>query len=173
MELKLYPDKVLRRRCQPVREVDDEVLLRAEQMLQLMYETDGVGLAGPQVAWPRQIITLDTVGEHQDPRIFVNPRIVAREGYIEMEEGCLSLPGVRARVPRAEKVAVVAFTILGERIEAEAEGLAAVAWQHELDHLNGVLLIDRLSPTQLLTLREELKRLEHGTPEAGEGPPGG
>ncbi len=162
MELKLYPDKVLRRRCQPVREVDDDVLRRAEEMLQFMYETDGVGLAGPQVAWPRQILTLDVVGEHADPRIFVNPRIVNREGYVEMEEGCLSLPGVRARVPRAEKVAVVAFTILGERIEAEAEGLAAVAWQHELDHLNGILLIDRVTPTQLLTLREDLKRLEHG-----------
>jgi len=170
MELKLYPDRILRRRCQPVREVDDEVLQRAEEMLQLMYETDGVGLAGPQVAWPRQIITLDTIGEHEDPRIFVNPRIVNREGYTEMEEGCLSLPGVRARVPRAEKVTVVAFTILGERIEAEAEDLAAVAWQHELDHLNGILLIDRLSPTQLMTLREELKHLEHRT--GGEGPSG-
>ena len=159
MELKLYPDRILRRKCQPVREVDDEVLHRAEEMLQFMYESDGVGLAGPQIAWPRQILTLDVGGEHLDPRIFVNPRIVNREGYIEMEEGCLSLPGIRALVPRAEKVAVVAYTILGERIEAEAEGLAAVAWQHELDHLNGILFIDHLAPTQLITIRDELKRM--------------
>ena len=138
MELKLYPDRILRRKCQPVREVDDEVLRRAEEMLQFMYESDGVGLAGPQIAWPRQILTLDVGGEHLDPRIFVNPRIVNREGYIEIEEGCLSLP---------------------ERGEAEAEGLAAVAWQHELDHLNGILFIDHLAPTQLITIRDELKRM--------------
>jgi len=166
MELKHYPDRILRRKCRPVREVDDEVLRRAEEMLQFMYESDGVGLAGPQVAWPQQILTLDVTGERKGPRIFINPRIINREGYIEMEEGCLSLPGVRAKVPRAEKVAVVAYTILGERIEAEAEGLAAVAWQHELDHLNGILLIDRLAPTQLMAIREELKRLERGLQDA-------
>ena len=170
MELKLYPDRILRRRCQPVREVDDEVLRRAEEMLQFMYESDGVGLAGPQIAWPRQILTLDTAGERQDPRIFVNPRIVNREGYIELEEGCLSLPGIRVHVPRAEKVAIVAYTILGERIEAEAEGLAAVAWQHEMDHLNGILLIDHLAPTQLITIRDELKRLGQEVREADSTP---
>ena len=79
---------------------------------------------------------------------------------MEEEEGCLSLPGIRVKVPRAEKVAVRAFLLDGEQVEVEAEGLAAAAWQHELDHLNGVLIIDHLTPTRLITIRGQLKDLE-------------
>ncbi len=161
MELKKYPDRVLRTRCRPVRDVDDAVLRRAERMLDFMYESDGLGLAGPQVGWTQQIVTVDVTGEREGPRIFLNPRIVEMQGAAEIEEGCLSLPGVRIEVPRAEKIKLVAYTIRGERLEFDFEGLPAIAWQHEVDHLNGTLIIDRLPPTRLMAVRDQLKRLEH------------
>lgn len=166
MELIRYPEKVLRKKCPPVREIDDQFLARAEQMLELMYDSEGLGLAGPQVDWARQVVTLDVEGDREGPRIFVNPRIADSDGYTETEEGCLSLPGVRVEVPRAERVTVVAYTATGKRVELELEGLAAIAWQHEIDHLNGTLIIDRLSQTRLMTVRDRLKRLEREAREA-------
>jgi len=160
VELRYYPDRVLKRTCRPLREVSRQTVDRAEEMLEMMYVEDGVGLAGPQVGWTDRIITLDTEGDRRGTRIFVNPLIVHREGEAQREEGCLSLPGIRAYVPRAAKVKVVAYTLGGERLEIEADGLAACAWQHEVDHLNGLLFIDRLPPTTLITLREPLRRLE-------------
>lgn len=160
VELRFYPERVLKRRAQPVREITDEVAARAEEMLDLMYESDGLGLAAPQVGWSRRVVTLDVEGAHEGRRIYVNPVIVDRQGHMEHEEGCLSLPGVRACVPRAAKVRVVAYALGGQRVEMEAEDLVACAWQHEMDHLNGLLIIDRLSPTALMALREQLKKLE-------------
>lgn len=160
LELKCYPDSILKRRCGPLREVNDEVVERAEQMLDLMYEWTGLGLAAAQVGWTRRVVTVDVEGARQGTRIFVNPSIIHREGHMEEEEGCLSLPGVKLIVPRAEKVAVVAYTMNGERVEMEAEGLLSRVWQHELDHLNGLLIIDKVPPTTLMTVREQLKKLE-------------
>jgi peptide deformylase len=150
-----------------VRQVDDEVLHRAEEMLEFMYDSDGVGLAGPQVGWTEQIVTVDVTGDRRGARIFVNPRIVAAEGDTAIEEGCLSLPGLRLHVPRAEKITVATYTILGERQTFTLEGFDAIAWQHELDHLNGMLIIDRVSPTALMRVREQLKQLELDSQEAG------
>ncbi|MHC4593181.1 MAG: peptide deformylase [Planctomycetota bacterium] len=160
MELRIYPDTVLKRKSRAIKEVTDEIVARAQEMLEFMYEADGLGLAAPQVGWSERIVTLDAELEKKGPRIFVNPIITAREGHQEEDEGCLSLPGLRVRIPRAAKVEVVAYTLAGDRVELEAEGLAARAWQHELDHLNGLLLIDRLSPTTLMSLRVLLKKLE-------------
>jgi len=160
MELKYYPDRVLRKKSRPLQEVNDEVMERAQQMLDFMYQAEGVGLAGPQIGWERRIVTIDVEGANPEDRIFINPLIVRREGAAEQEEGCLSLPGIKVKVPRAEKVAVVAYTLAGQRVEFEFEGLAACVWQHELDHLNGVLIIDKLPPTTLITIRDQLKKLE-------------
>ena len=121
------------------------------------------------MGWCDRIVTLDAEGTREGLRIFVNPLIVLREGQIEIEEGCLSLPGVRALVPRAEKVRVVVYTLGGERLEMEAEELAACAWQHELDHLNGVLIIDKVPPTGLIPLRARLKELEREASATGQG----
>jgi peptide deformylase len=158
--IRCYPEPDLRKKSRPIRCVDDEVLRRANRMLEFMYVADGVGLAGPQIGWSNQIVTLDAEQQHEGTRIFVNPYIARREGTLESEEGCLSLPGIRINVPRAERVAVVAYTIMGERLELEAEGLAACVWQHELDHLNGVLIIDRVPPTVVMSVREQLRELE-------------
>jgi len=165
VELKYYPDRVLRKKTRPIQEVNDEVMERARQMLDLMYEADGVGLAGPQVGWGRRIVTIDLEGAKPEERIFVNPLVVRRDGRIEQEEGCLSLPGRKVKVPRAEKVTVVAYTLAGQRVEFDFEGLPACVWQHELDHLNGVLIIDKLLPTTLITIREQLKQLEEKAKE--------
>jgi len=160
VEMKVYPDEVLRGVCAPLREITDEELERAREMLEFMYVTEGVGLAGPQIGWRSRILTLDVEGAMKGDRIFVNPKIVSMQGEQTAEEGCLSLPDIRAQVTRANKVGVVAYTIKGERVELEAEGLAARAWQHETDHLNGILFIDRLDPIALTKLRQTLKQLE-------------
>jgi len=169
LEIKYYPDRVLRRSCRAVREVDDEFVRRAEEMLDFMYAVEGLGLAAPQVGWTSRIVTVDADGTRAGKRIFVNPRITHREGYMEEEEGCLSLPGIRLKVPRSAKVAVVAYTLTGERVEMEAEDLASCAWQHELDHLNGVLIIDKVPPTGLIPLRARLKELEREASATGQG----
>lgn len=160
MRIRTYPDGCLRVSCPPVREFGDEEMARAQGMLDLMYELKGVGLAGPQVGWHGQILTLDVEQSGEGDRIFLNPRILGVEGEAEQDEGCLSIPGVFAPLRRAEKVVVAAFNLRGERMEIEAEGLAARAWQHELDHLHGILFIDRLDPTTLMTIRREIKAFE-------------
>jgi peptide deformylase len=129
-------------------------------MLDSMYESAGVGLAAPQVGESVTLITVDTTGEQQDPRIFVNPRIIEKFGEQTCEEGCLSVPGVAGNVTRAERVVVAAYDLEGRKIELKAEGLAARAFQHELDHLRGVLFIDHLSPSEQMAIRARLKELE-------------
>ena len=160
MELKKYPQLILRAKCRPIVEITNEDIARANEMLEFMYAVNGAGLAGPQVGWKRQIVTLDVSGEKKGGLILVNPRIISSEGEVEAEEGCLSLPGLWAPVKRAEKLVVVAYTLAGERVEQHVEGLLARAWQHEVDHLNGMLFIDRLAPTTLMTLRQKLRELE-------------
>jgi len=160
MELRKYPEKILRTKSRPILEITDEDIVRAREMLDFMYQAKGVGLAGPQVGWSSQIVTLDVEGDGQGECTFVNPRIIHSEGEAEEEEGCLSVPGIRAPVRRAEKIVVAAYTLHGERVEHEVEGLLARVWQHEADHLNGILFIDRLDPTALMTIRHSLKELE-------------
>jgi peptide deformylase len=168
MELELYPSPVLRKRCATVREVNDDVYSRAHEMLQFMYEKEGLGLAASQVGWPARVVAIDAAGEKKGTRIFVNPKIVSREGEMESEEGCLSLPGLWVPLVRAAKVKVAAYTIDGEPLELEAEGVLSRAWQHEMDHINGVLIIDRLQPTALLEIRAKLKELERSYRSAQE-----
>lgn len=160
MEIKIYPDSILRKQCQPLREVDDETADTLQTMLDFMYEADGVGLAGPQIGWSVRVLTLDVEQNHENPRIFINPSLHDQEGEVKEDEGCLSLPGIQAPVPRFKRLRVTAYTLHGERYEKTVEGLEARAWQHEIDHLNGILFIDRLQPTTLTGIRSQLKTLE-------------
>lgn len=160
MELKIYPDTVLRESCAPLREVGDAEATKLRAMVDFMYECDGVGLAGPQIGWSVRVVTLDAEQDREDPRIFINPSLHNQEGEIVEEEGCLSLPGIQAPVPRVERLRVKAYTLDGTHFEKDVEGLEARAWQHEIDHLNGVLFIDRLQPTTLTSIRHQLKKLE-------------
>lgn len=160
MEIVFYPDRVLRAKCTPLKEIDDRTFERARRMVDCMRKADGVGLAGPQVGWKKRIVALDAGEQGPDENIFVNPKITDRDGEAEGDEGCLSLPGIWLPITRAERVVVSAYTIRGEKVEMEAEGLLSRAWQHEIDHLNGILIIDRVPATTRMRIREKLKKLE-------------
>jgi peptide deformylase len=160
VEIHCYPEHVLRRRAMPVRRITDEIWQLSEGMLETMYEAPGIGLAAPQVGESLCLITVDVTGEHQDPRVFVNPTIVDRRGEDVMEEGCLSLPGITANVRRAERISIVAYDLEGRKMELDADGLTARCLQHEIDHLRGVLFVDHLTPADQMAVRSLLKDLE-------------
>ncbi len=145
-EIKKYPDKVLREKTAPVDSFDKDLQKIIDDMIETMYAAPGVGLAANQVGVPRQLIIIDIgIREEQEALIVLaNPEIVNVEGECSSEEGCLSLPDYTTMVKRAEKVRVRGLDRYGAPIEVEAQGLLAKALQHEIDHLNGLLLIDRI-----------------------------
>lgn len=143
-----YPDKRLRELAKPVENFDGELARLLEDMAETMYAAPGVGLAAPQIGVPLRLFLIDiSTGEDapSDLRIFINPEIVEKVGEICYEEGCLSFPGIHEEVKRAERVKVRAQDGEGKLFELEAEGLLAIAIQHENDHLNGKLMVDHLS----------------------------
>ncbi len=148
LEIRKYPDKVLKQKAAPVTKVDEDLQRLVDDMAETMYAAPGVGLAAPQVGVPKRVAVIDisTKGAKMPLLVLINPVFLRKEGEIEFEEGCLSLPEYTARIERAEKVAVRFLDRDGRQTEIEAEGLLAVALQHEIDHLDGFLLIDRISP---------------------------
>lgn len=159
-----YPHPTLRHPSKPLRRVDEELRQMIAEMLELMYEQDGVGLAANQVDLPYRLFVMNPTGDRaqkDQELVLINPEILSRKGGMEeKEEGCLSLPGIYAPVRRSSKVVVSAYTLQGEEVRYAFEGLAARAAQHEIDHLDGVLFIDRLSPPALAEIREKLLELE-------------
>jgi peptide deformylase len=156
-----YPDPLLRERGKKVHTLTPELRRLVDDMAETMYAAPGVGLAATQVGELWQIFVVDCAaeGEPSDLRVFVNPEIVTVEGSVTFDEGCLSFPGAREEVQRGEKVRVKAQDLEGAWFELEAEGLLAIAIQHEYDHLQGVLMIDRLGPLKKRLLhRKMLKR---------------
>ncbi len=148
-EVLQFPDARLKRMCEPVEKIDDAIRELAADMLEVMYDEPGIGLAAPQVGEPIRLIVLDTEwteeGAERSPLVLVNPEILERDGTITWTEGCLSVPDFQAEVERSQRVRVRGLDLDGkERIE-EAEELRAVCLQHEIDHLDGVLFIDRIS----------------------------
>lgn len=163
MRIIQYPHPTLRRPSKPLRRVDDELRAIVRQMFELMYEAKGIGLAANQVDLPYRLFVLNLKPEDAaaaDEQVFINPVLSQPKGMTEAEEGCLSLPGLYAQVKRPESVAINAFDLAGNEIQVTAEGLYARAVQHEIDHLNGVLFIDRLSETAKLALKEPLEEFE-------------
>lgn len=143
-----YPDKRLREPGKAVEEFDAELHRLIEDMAETMYAAPGVGLAAPQIGVSKRLFIVDVATDDEEPsdlRVFINPEIIAVEGETVFTEGCLSFPGVREDVDRAERVTVKAVDKDGKPFELEAEGLLAIAIQHETDHLNGELMIDHLS----------------------------
>lgn len=177
MKIVQYPHPALRRVARPLTAIDKQVRIDAAEMLELMYAHKGLGLAANQVALPYQLLVLNFTGdpEQRDKEgVFINPVILERKGTIEDDEGCLSFPGLFAKVRRAKSVKVQAFNLNGEALEITATDLAARAWQHEIDHLNGVLFIDKLGPIGKLAVRSSLKEFERDyarAQERGEIPP--
>ena len=157
-----YPAEALRAECREVapEEFGPELEQLAAEMIATMYERQGVGLAAPQVGRDIRVIVYDVSAERDDPHSLVNPRIVEKTGSETGEEGCLSVPGLRGKVRRAAAVLVEGQDLSGEPVRLEAEGLAARMFQHECDHLDGVLFCDRLSAARRLGVRRHLRKLE-------------
>jgi peptide deformylase len=169
MKIVYYPHPALRHHAVPLTGIDQKVRAEAARMLELMYEAKGLGLATNQVALPYQMIVMNLTGdpEQKDQEgVFLNPVILDRKGSVEDEEGCLSLPGLFAKVRRARTVTVQAYSLEGELIERTVSELAARVWQHEIDHLHGVLFIDKIGPIARITTRGKLKEFERNFREA-------
>ena len=164
-EIVKYPDPVLAKPGEPVTEFDDKLKILVEEMFESMYAAHGIGLAAPQIGLSKRITVID-VNFKKDPAdqlVLINPEIIEREGQQYEEEGCLSLPDIRDKVKRAAKVKVRAQNVEGEWFEIEGEELLSRAFQHEIDHLDGILFIDRLSRLKKdLTVRKIKKLIKNG-----------
>jgi peptide deformylase len=160
-----WPDPVLAKRGEEVTAFDDELKTLVEEMFESMYAAQGIGLAAPQIAISKRIAIVDvSFGKNAKEKIvLINPEIVYTEGKQVEEEGCLSLPEIREKVVRAERVRVKAQNVKGEWFEVEGDELLARALLHEIDHLNGVLFIDRISRLKReLVLRKIRKMIKNG-----------
>ena len=142
----IYPDKRLLTKTEPVTEITPEILSIVDELFAIMYQDDGVGLAANQVGILKRILVMDTEGNGKNPLCLINPEIVGREGESTGFEGCLSFPGIYLEITRAAKVHVKATNQRGEPIELHAEGLLARCAQHEIDHLDGKVFVDKISP---------------------------
>lgn len=143
-----FPDPLLKQKSAPVEAVTDEVVQLARDMAETMYAAPGVGLAAPQVGVLQRIIVVDVSGKEEAPHLItiINPVITHAEGSVYEEEGCLSVPDYSASVSRHERVTVKGLSLEGQERIWQADGLLAIAFQHEIDHLDGILFVDRLSP---------------------------
>ncbi len=155
----IYPDPILRKRAKEIDEINDEIKKLADEMALLMYENKGIGLAAPQVGESVRLITVDITGsKRENLMVLVNPVIISREGEIEYEEGCLSLPGFRANIKRAQKIEVLAKDLLGKEKKILAEDVLSVCIQHEIDHLDGILLLDHVGRLKRQLYEKKVKK---------------
>ncbi len=157
-----YPVPVLRNKAAPVESFDDSLRKLVADMVETMYAEPGVGLAAPQIGVSLRVFVIDTtVGERPDALIvMVNPCIISAEGRVAGEEGCLSIPGIRGEIKRAEVVEARGWNLDGQEISVKGRGLLARALQHEMDHLDGMLIWDRMGKIQREILKTQWKRLQ-------------
>ena len=157
-----YPDPRLHQVSEPVTEVDASIVQLASDMAETMYAAPGIGLAAPQVGVHKRIIVVDVSKDKSQLMVLINPEIIAKEGMVEYEEGCLSVPGIYELLvnKRAEAIRVRALDVDGKSFELEAEDLLAICIQHEIDHLDGKLFVDYLSELKRSRIRNKLKKQE-------------
>lgn len=153
-----FPDERLRTIAEPVEQVDNALRALIDDMFETMYAAPGIGLAATQVNVHKRLVVIDVSEEKNDPLVLINPEILAREGEEEMDEGCLSVPGIYETVQRADRIRVRALNRDGEAFELESDGLLAVCIQHEIDHLNGKLFVDYLSTLKRQRIRKKLEK---------------
>ncbi len=166
-DMVLWPDPRLSQECEEIDDINDDVRKMAEHMLKVMYATDGVGLAGPQVGYMKRMVVIDVdhPNGQENPFVLINPEIKVADGEPRVyEEGCLSFPGITVPVTRPSHVVVHAYNLDGDLMRYEAEGdLLAVCLQHEIDHINGVTMPDHLGPgARMETLQEYKEALASG-----------
>src|SRR5262249_47658218 len=177
MKIVRYPHPSLRHKAVPLNAIDKKVHELVGQMLELMYEGHGLGLAGPQVALPYRVFVMNLKADpnlKEEERVLINPLILERKGSVEGEEGCLSFPELFQKVRRAKTIRCQAYNLKGELIDQVVSDLEARVWQHEVDHLNGELFIDKMGTIAKLASRGALKRFEHDyhrSRERGDTPP--
>lgn len=170
LDIILYPEEreILTTKCEPIEEIDAEIQTLIDDMIETMYHANGVGLAAPQVGVTKRLTVIDVskrADEGEAPEepaevfVLINPEIIASEGKIKWEEGCLSFPALYGEVVRANRVTVRALNRHGEPYEIEGEGLLAVALQHEIDHLDGVLFTERMSRLKRRMAQKEYKKI--------------
>ena len=153
-----FPDERLRTVAKEVQDVNDDIKTLVQDMFETMYDENGIGLAATQVDQHVRVFITDVSEDRDNPLVFINPEIVSKEGLVINEEGCLSVPHCYAKVERAEKVTMKALDKDGNEFEYTAEGLQAVCMQHELDHLDGKLFVDYLSPLKRDRIKKKLEK---------------
>jgi peptide deformylase len=158
-----YPDERLHQVARPVTAVDDKIRKLISDMAETMYAAPGIGLAATQVDAPWRIVVIDSSPAHDQLRVFINPQIIARSGVSDFEEGCLSVPGIYEKVPRADRITVRALDAQGKSFDLDADGLLAVCIQHEMDHLDGKVFVEYLSRLKQQRIAEKLKKQRRQT----------
>ena len=160
MFIRTYGDNILRKKASPVSKITSETRELVSQMTEIMYENKGVGLAAPQVGISERIVVVD-IGE--GPLALINPEIISKEGEDVGDEGCLSIPEITVEIKRAQKILVTSLNTYGKTIKVKAINLMARALQHEIDHLNGTLIIDYADVRQRQAIKDRLKKLKRQT----------
>jgi len=160
LDIVLYPEQGLREVCAPIPEMTDDLDKLIDDMFYTMYDAPGIGLAAPQIAVQQRLIVVDVSETKDQPIALINPEIIQSAGEITWEEGCLSLPGVYAKVKRPSDIIVRGMDRDGKQVELEANDLLAVCIQHEIDHLNGTMFIDHLSGLKRTRALQRYKKLQ-------------
>ncbi len=158
LEILKYPDKLLRTVAKPVENVNSEIKKQVKDMFETMYDAPGIGLAATQVNFHQRLIVVDVSEECNEPICLINPEIIEKNGEIEWEEGCLSVPNYYESVKRANEIKVSALNELGQSFEIDASEMLAVCIQHEMDHLNGILFVDHLSKLKQKRLKKKAEK---------------
>lgn len=153
-----YPDERLHTVAQPVAQVDERIRQLAADMAETMYEARGIGLAATQIDVHERVVVIDVSEERDKLLVLINPQITAKEGETVYEEGCLSIPGIYDKVTRAERISLSYTDLDGQAQSLEADGLLAICVQHEIDHLDGKLFVEYLSPLKQQRVRTKLKK---------------
>ena len=161
--IRTYGDPVLAAMADEITNIDGKLVNLAEDMFRVMYQAPGLGLAGPQIGVQKQIFVYDV---DDDPQVIINPKIVESSGEWVYDEGCLSIPGLYVEMLRPKKVLVSGFTLEGDEVQIEADELLARLFQHEIDHLQGVLMFERMTPDQRKQALAEYRRREENKIES-------
>lgn len=160
LQIIFWPDPRLKKMSMPIKDFGAWLKPITERMFELMREAHGVGLAAPQIGINLRLFVINTTGDIKDDRVYINPILSDAEDEVEEEEGCLSLPDIRVNVLRSKKLRLSAQDQEGNHFEQTEDGFVARVWQHENDHLNGMLLLDRMGPVARMTHRKQIKAME-------------
>jgi peptide deformylase len=161
-KIRIYPDPVLQVKAAEIKKIDERVVRLAKELAETMYAAPGVGLAAPQIGVSERLIVVDVRPPEEEKELItlINPVIIESEGRVIEEEGCLSVPEIRENVARAERVLVCGLDLEDRQREIEAQGLLARALQHEIDHLDGILFIDRISRLKRSIIQRKIRKLK-------------